>query len=149
MAKKGYVALTCTKQTFTPVNSRMTRWWAKDDWREYYDATNTALGWGNPPHRKKAWLKLYEQGYRFCAVLSRGRAVAVAGLWPRTKEAWEVIAVGVRLGKMNRSLGRTIVSLVADEILKHGRKATITTRKGNAAMLRAAQAVGFKTTRQR
>lgn len=149
MTKATYVALACTRRAFKPVGSDKTRWWAKDDWRAYHDATDGALGWGSSPHSKKDWLKLYKQGYRFCATLVRGRAVAVAGLWPRTERAWEVIAVGVRSGRMNRSLGRAIVSFVTDEILKHGRKATITTRKGNLAMLRAARAVGFKATRRR
>jgi len=149
MAKKGYITLTCTRRTFRPAISDKTRWWAKEDWREYYDAVNGALGWGSSPHGKKDWLKLYKQGYRYCATLRGGRAVAVAGLWPRSREAWEVIAVGVKAGQMGKGHGRAIVSFVADEILKTGRKATITTREGNIGMLRAARAVGFRATRRR
>jgi hypothetical protein len=149
MKKNRYVTLTCSKRSFRPVTSGSTRWWAKDDWREYYEATKNALGWGGGALLKKEWLKLYVQGYRYCATLRRGRAIAVAGLWPRTREEWEVIAVGVKAGEMGKGHGRAIVSFVTDEILKHGRKATIGMRPDNTAMLRAARAVGFRAKRQR
>ena len=145
MDSRADVKLTCTDRTFKPVPSDETRWWSKEDWMEAYDAVNDALGWGsNPPHRKNDWEELYDQGYRYCAALEGGRAVAVAGLWERSREAWEVIAVGVKAGEMSKGYGRAIVSFVTDEILKTGRKATITTQPGNVAMLRAAQSVGFE-----
>jgi RimJ/RimL family protein N-acetyltransferase len=149
MKKNSYVTLACTKRSFRPVPSGNTRWWAKDDWREYHEAIEGALGWGGGALLKKEWIKLYQRGYRYCATFRRGRAIAIAGLWPRTKEEWEVIAVGVRAGEMGKGHGGAIVSFVTDEILKHGRRATIGTRPENAAMLRAARAVGFQVKRHR
>jgi predicted GNAT family acetyltransferase len=144
MDKIQYVKLRCTKRTFRPILSEKTRWWAKDDWREHRTATY-------PPflaHHKKTWDRLYRQGYRFCATLKKGRIIAAAGLWPRYKDCWEVIAVGVKHGMRSKGLGRAIVAFVTDEILKTGRMATLTTNINNIAMQRAARAVGFKTIRK-
>ena len=99
--------------------------------------------WGNPPHRKEDWDELYKQGYRYCATLEKNRAIAVAGLWQRSGDEWEVIAVGVKKGEMSKGHGKAIVSFVTDEILKNGRNATLTTRSTNTAMLTAARAIGF------
>jgi RimJ/RimL family protein N-acetyltransferase len=145
MSSNEHVVLTCTAESFRPVDPGNTRWWSRADWRDYYAATDGALGWGNSPHPKGDWEQLYDEGHRFCDTLDQtGRAVAMAGLWPRTDDAWEVIAVGVAAGRMNRGLGRAVVSFVTDEILRHGRRATITTRKDNPAMQRAARAIGYR-----
>ncbi|MFC1452382.1 class I SAM-dependent methyltransferase [Verrucomicrobiota bacterium] len=146
--RKGYVTLVCTKKGFRPVPTDSTRWWDVSDWREYFRATDGALGWGNPPHPRKDWVKYYGQGNRFCATLKRGRAVAVAGLWPRTKTEWLVIANGLKLRCEGKGYAEEILSFVVDESLKTGRNASFMVRSNDPVWLPAAQAVGFRKRRE-
>jgi predicted GNAT family acetyltransferase len=73
-----------------------------------------------------------------------GRAVATAGLWPRTDQEWEVIAVGTAPGFRNRGYGKAVVSFVTQEILDAGKVAALSHHKENTAMGRIADALGYK-----
>lgn len=146
MNEHRYVNLVCTKKSFKKHPSEITRWWSVGDWAEHCRTTENALGWGNPCLPEDEWIQLYNEGYRYCASLENNRALAIAGLWPRTPDAWEVIAVAVRKGQMNKGHGKSIVSFVTEEILATVREATISTRKDNVAMIKAAQSVGFTVT---
>ena len=143
MKRKRFVSLICTRRTFCPIPTDATRWWASCDWRKYVTATDGALGWGNPPLSKKDWVKYYAQGYRFCATLKRGRAVAVAGLWPRPGPQWQVVSNGLKLGCEHKGYAEEILAFVADEILKTRRDALFMVRPDNRAWVTAAKAVGF------
>lgn len=147
--RKGYVTLVCTNRSFRAVSTESTRWWDVSDWREYFRATDGALGWGRPPHPKEDWTELYKQGYRFCATLKSGRAVAVAGLWPRTKTEWLVIANGLKLRCEGKGYAEEILSFVVDEILKTRRNASFMVRTDDSVWLPAAKAVGFRKRRER
>ena len=144
MDETKYAKLICSSETFCPHPSDCLRWWSESDWEEYFQATDGSLSWGASPFSKEEWKNLYAEGYRYCAALQEGRSVAVAGLWPRSEEEWEVIAMGTALRVRGQGYGKAIVSFVTQSILDSGRNATITIRKGNAPMLQVAARVGFK-----
>ena len=141
------VQAVCTSETFRPHPSEAVRWWEADDWEAARDANE-----GVWPQRKdhwtwwseEEWHGLYSEGYRYCAMLVDGRAVATAGLWPRTDEAWEVIAVVAAPGHRNKGYGKAVVSFVTQEILDAGKDATLSTHEKNTPMRRVAAALGYE-----
>ena len=118
------------------------RWWRPDDWPEACEA-HRGMWPGNDFWSETEWRDLHGQGYRYCALVRDGHALAVAGLWPRTESEWEVIAVGTAPAHRNRGYAKGIVTFVVDEILAHGRSAGITTRHDNVPMLRVIDQLGF------
>ena len=135
--------LICTPDTFRPQPCDGLRWWEVGDWA-LVAAAHEHLG-GQRPWTPSEWQNLYAQGYRYCALVPDGRALAWGGLWPRSNDQWEVIAVGTDPAVRNRGYGRAVVAFVTSAILAAGRTASITTGADNAAMLRTAAAVGFST----
>lgn len=137
----------CRSETFRPYRLEGLRWWRADEWEAARDAHEGM--W--PPREdhwtfwsEEEWHELYSEGLRYCSPLENGRAVATAGLWPRTDEAWEVIAVTTAPGLRNRGYGKAVVSFVTQEILHAGRDATLTFRKANTPMHRIAAALGYE-----
>ena len=121
----------------------MARRWGQPDWAEYARALDGAFEWGEPPLPRQAWMRAYRAGCCHFAVLENARAVAVAGIWPRSRDEWEITGVATALWARRRGYARAVVSAAADEILRAGRVATLTTRADNTPMIRAARAVGF------
>jgi len=85
---------------FRPYRIDGLKWWAADEWEAAYEA-NEGMWPDSTPWSRKEWDKLYSQGYRYCALLKKGRAVATAGLWPRTNE--ETPLMDYRLGRLFRT----------------------------------------------
>ena len=119
------------------------KWWALDDWAEAGKAYN-GMWPGQEFWPQGEWRDLYAQGYRYCAFVRDGRSLAMAGLWPRSEREWEVIAVGTAPTCRSRGYAKAVVTFVTDEILSHGRSATITTRCDNIPMLRVIDYLGFR-----
>lgn len=138
----------CTKETFRAFKMEGLKWWRVSDWQEAYKAIKEMWP-DSEPWAEEEWNELYSQGYRYCAVLRHGRAVAAAGLWPRTENEWEVIAVGTAPGYRNRGYSKAIVSFVTEEILESGRNATITTCNENTPMLKIIERLGYRSRSER
>jgi RimJ/RimL family protein N-acetyltransferase len=140
------VTLFCTRETFRPCPSEGARWWQVEDWAAARDAHQEMWprddGWTF--WSEEEWRRLYSEGYRYCDLLVDGRAVATAGLWPRTSEEWGPIAVGTAPAHRNKGYGKAIVSFVTRTILDAGRTAVIVTREDNAPMRRVAEVLGYE-----
>jgi len=132
-----------TKDAFRPCLTTGARWWGHDDWAAARAAAE-GMWPGGEYWAESEWHELYREGYRYCALLVDGHSVATAGLWPCAQAEWEVIAVAAAPAHRNRGHGSAIVSFVAEEILTHGRIATITTREDNLPMLRVIERLGFR-----
>jgi len=87
---------------------------------------------------------LHAEGCSYCDLLVGGRAVATAGLWPRTDEEWEPIAVGTAPAHRNQGYGKAIVSFATQAILDAGRTAVVVTREDNVPMRHVAAALGYE-----
>jgi len=143
----GYAESACTAETFRPHPSEGLRWWREDDWEAARDANE-----GMWPQRKdhwtfwseEEWHGLYSEGCRYCSLLVDGRAVAFAGLWQRTDEEWEVIAVGTAPVHRNKGYGKAVASFVTQEIVDAGKVAVLSYHEDNPAMHRIADALGYK-----
>lgn len=118
------------------------KWWTVDDWAEAR-AAHSGMWPGKEFWPESEWRQLYAEGYRYCALLRKGRSVAMAGLWPRTEPEWEVIAVGTAPGHRNHGYAKAIVTFVTNEILSRGRSVGITTRHDNFPMLNVIESLGF------
>ncbi len=139
-----FVTFFCRRETFSPYRIEGPRWWAADEWEAAYRAHEEMWPDSTTFWSREEWGELYSQGYRYCAVLRKGKAVATAGLWPRTDEEWEVIAVGTAPGFRRQGYGKAVVSFVTETILQGGRVATIGFRKENTPMRRTAVALGYE-----
>jgi GNAT superfamily N-acetyltransferase len=128
---------------FRPYPAAGGTWWSADSCKEA-GASMVGMWPDSGFWPESEWRQLYASGYRYGALLKDGHCLAMAGLWAWSDEAWEVIAVGVSPDHRCRGLGKGIVSFVTEEILSHGRVATITTREDNAAMLRVIECLGFQ-----
>jgi len=138
-----FETLVCTREMFRPYRIDGLRWWAADEWEAAYKAYEGVWP-DSTPWSRADWDELYSQGYRYCSVLRNGKAVASAGLLPRTNEEWEVIAVGTAPEFRNQGYGKAIVSFVTETILESGRDATIGFRESNTPMRRTAVALGYE-----
>ncbi len=96
------------------------------------------------PLSRHDWEEAHEQGYRYCAIVEDGEIAALGAVWRYSEDRWEVAAVGTKPNLRRRGYAKRIVSLAVAHILACGRIATCTTERGNIAMIRAAESVGFK-----
>ncbi len=140
MLDRRCFTLTCTKDTFRPFPSEVVHWFAWE--RDSY--LLQGFGKAKPPMSRREWERLREKGYRYCFAAENDRMVAWAGVWPRTEEVWEVIAVYTAPEFRRRGYGKAVVSLATAYILKCGRAASCGTKAGNLAMIRTAESVGFR-----
>lgn len=90
------------------------------------------------------WLQLAAEGYRYCGIFEDDGLVALAGLWKRTPDVWEVISVVTKEGHRQQGLAKAVVAFAADHVLNHVRVATYTTGAENTASIRTAESVGFR-----
>ena len=139
---KTDVRFICTQKDHRRHQAEGLRWWHVGDWAEA-NAAYDGMWPGVGPWPETEWRDLYAEGTRYCAVVNSGKALATAGLWTRSEEQWEVIAVGTAPGHRGRGHGKAVVSLVTEEIHRFGRDATITTQAGNLPMLRVIQQLGY------
>jgi RimJ/RimL family protein N-acetyltransferase len=138
-----YAEVACTAERFSPRPADGMRWWRADEWEEFRRAHEGR--WSNAPFWDgETWRRLYAEGYRYCSRLVDGRAVAIAGIWPRTDREWEVIGLTTAEGFRRKGYGRAIVSCVTQRILDAGRVATMSYKEENAAMRRLAEALGYR-----
>lgn len=94
--------------------------------------------------RLDEWRELADEGYRYCGIFEGNRICAMAGVWKRGPDVWEVIAVGTKEGYQRRGLAKAVVAFTADYILNHVRVATYTSRRDNIPSIHTAESVGFK-----
>lgn len=139
----AYVQMICTRQTFRPYASDGATWWRVEDWTRTYEA-HQGMWPGVTFWSEEEWRQFYAEGYRYCDLLVDGRAVATAGLWPRTDEEWGPIAIGTAPARRNRGHGKAIVSFVTQAILDAGRAAVVVTREDNVPMRHVAAALGYE-----
>ena len=131
---------------FRPYRMEGVRWWDVGDWREADEAGRRAWpDWEFWPEEE--WRQLYGEGYRYCALLRDGAAVATAGLWLRSPTTWEVIAVGTAPLYRGQGYAKAVVTFVTEHVLVQGRMARITTRSDNLPMRRVIARLGFRPQR--
>jgi RimJ/RimL family protein N-acetyltransferase len=139
----GYVEAVCTAETFRPQPSEGLRWWRADEWEAFCQAHENRWP-GSPFWSEDTWRQLHSEGYRYCSLLANGKAVAVAGLWPRTEREWEVIGLSTAPDHRSRGYGKAIASFVTQKILGAGKVAVLSYKRGNEAMRRIADALGYR-----
>ena len=123
------------------------RWWEAEDWAVASKAYS-GMWPGKEFWPEEEWQSLYAEGYRYCGLIRNGRSLAIAGLWPRDEQEWEVIAVATAPAHRNCGHGKAVVTFVAEKILAEGRHPTITTRHDNVPMLRLIEQLAFKPKRK-
>jgi len=143
MSAEPCESLVCTRETFRPCPCECVRWWSQADWEDYF-RTADGMWPARAPLNREEWDAAHAQGYTYCAALVEGRAVAIAAVWRRSEDEWEVAAVGTAPAFRRQGYGEAVVCFVTDYILRCGRTATIGFRKSNVAMRRAAERVGFR-----
>jgi len=133
----------CRPEAFRPYRIVGLRWWGPGEWdaacKAHKGMWRHSTWWS-----QEEWHELYSEGYRYCSLMRNGRAVATAGLWPRTDREWEVVAVGTAPGFRNKGYGKAVVSFVTQAIVDAGRNATLTFRRRNTPMRRIASALGYQ-----
>jgi predicted GNAT family acetyltransferase len=139
-----FLTYVCRPEAFRPCPADGLTWWGADEWDQARMAHEGMWPDSTSFWTRQEWERLYAQGYRYCALLKGGRAMATAGLWPRTDDQWEVIAVGTAPATRGRGYGKAVVSFVTQTILDAGRDATIGFREANAAMRGVAVALGYE-----
>jgi RimJ/RimL family protein N-acetyltransferase len=125
-----------------PPNIERVRWIGESDlpaMREPFYEGQGEIEW-----TLEHWRKLADEGYRYCGVFEESRLCALAGVWERFSDAWEVISVITKDGYRQRGLGKAVVAFAADHILDHVDVALYTTGTGNTASIRTAESVGFE-----
>lgn len=137
--------LVCAKEEFRPSPAGSVRW--LDRVADYPLAAEFWERTGGLPLPRDKWDEANEEmRFRYAGALVDGKLVAVSALLAFSEEACDVAAVFTDANFRHRGYGKAVVSFVTAEILRTGRIPTCTTRDGNAAMIRTAQSVGFRTT---
>jgi RimJ/RimL family protein N-acetyltransferase len=134
------ISLACTLETYRPYDDERVRWL---DWERDL-ALARGLWADDLPLTRQAWEKARTLGYRYCALIECGQAVARAGVWRCSERAWEAVAVRTVPAFRRRGHGQAVVSYVTRSILQAGRLAMCTTAADNEAMLRTAESVGYR-----
>ena len=140
MRATDHIRYECSRESYRPACSDTVRWLDRErDW-PLVQAFWRSIGF---TATKADWLQAHDDGYEYCAAIDGGEITADAAVWRYSPEAWEVAAVYTRGDKRRRGLGKAVVSLVTQHILAWGRIATCGMRRGNLAMARTAESVGF------
>lgn len=133
--------LECDRSCFMPVDFNAARWLDRA-----IDRDVGCSGWiEDAEFERDDWERLHDEGYSFCAVVDGDEVLARAGVWPRSEGEWEVAAVWTRTANRNRGFGKVVVSAATAMVLDTGRRATLHARADNAAMIRVATSVGFRS----
>jgi RimJ/RimL family protein N-acetyltransferase len=98
----------------------------------------------NAPLTRADWDGLTREGYLYFGCFEGERLLSRAGVWQRTQDVWEVIAVRTHGDFLRRGFGAAVVYAAASYVLRHVRVASYTADEGNLASVRTAQAVGFR-----
>ena len=131
----------CTSETFRPCPAENVRWLGT--WEEYIPVAREA-GYEQSPFSRAEWDEAGAEGFCYCAAIEGGRIVAMAAVWTRSEDEWEVAAVGTPPPQRRRGHGKAVVSFVTAHILQAGRVVTCSTRPDNAAMIATLESVGFQ-----
>lgn len=135
------VHLCVTRELLRPANLWAVRWITEDDADIFIEPFREDQDHGWTLEEFRTYKK---EGYRYCGIFVDGRLCSVAGVWKRTSDVWEVIAVGTREEYKRRGMARSVVAFAAEHILQHVKAASYTSRKTNTASIYTAQSVGFR-----
>jgi predicted GNAT family acetyltransferase len=105
--------------------------------RDYWAAIGQEL-------KNSTWMKAYEFGYEYAAVIEFERIVSIAAVWRFSDKVWELAAVNTLPSRRQRGYSKRVVSFVTSSILQADRLATCSTDDRNIAMIATAKSVGFK-----
>jgi RimJ/RimL family protein N-acetyltransferase len=137
-----YVHLCVTREWLVaPQDLKPVRWIVDSDAEAFAEPLHAGQdrGW-----TLEEWLELQQEGYVYCGRFLDGRLCALAGVWKRAPDVWEVIAVHTRDGYTRKGLAKAVARFAADHILNNVQVASYTTTDGNVASIRTAQSVGFR-----
>lgn len=135
----AHCSLICTPDSFRPSDCSRVRWL---DWESDYPLAR-AYWPQDPPLSREDWEQNRPDGFRYCAIVEQEAIAALAAVWMYSQTHWEVAAVSTAPASRKRGYGKAVVCYVTAHILGQGRKATLLTESGNAAMLKTAESVGF------
>ena len=136
------IGLSCTPETFAPVDYSGVRWLDMDaDYplmREVWEVR------GNRPPAREEFRAWRDGGYQYCAIVEDGKILSIAASWSRSPSAWELAAVWTREEARGRGYAKAVCSFATAHILANGRIATCGTRRNNLPMIRVAESIGFR-----
>ena len=135
----AYCSLICALDSFRPADCSRVRWL---DWENDYPLAR-AYWPQDSPLPQEDWEQNRADGFRSCAIVEHEAIAALAAVWTYSQTHREVAAVSTAPAFRKRGYGKAVVCFVTAHILEQGRKATILTESGNAAMLKTAESVGF------
>jgi hypothetical protein len=136
-----YVHLCLTKSELNrPDNIWYARWITENDAKAFSEPfmKGQEYGW-----TLKEFQELQNMGYSYCGVFLNQRLCSIAGLWKRSSDVWEVIAVGTKEEYRHNGMAKSVVYFIANDILQHIDVASYTSRENNKASIHTAQSVGF------
>ncbi len=137
----AYANFRCTSETFRPCATENVRWLGA--WEEYIPVAREA-GYEQSPFTRAEWSEAAAEGFRYCGAIEDGRIVAMAAVWIRSEDEWEVAAVGAPPAQRRRGYGKAVVSFVTAHILQADRVATCSTNPNNTAMIKTVEGLGFQ-----
>ncbi len=131
----------CTKQSFTPTNTRRVRW--LDQNADFPLARNYWALFGQPLTRQ-TWDQVHDElGYRYAAIVENGHILSCAAVWCFSRYVWDVSAVSTAPASRRQGYAKAVVSFVTAHILESGRTPMTSTDDDNLAMIATARSVGF------
>jgi RimJ/RimL family protein N-acetyltransferase len=130
--------LVCDKRTFRPVDTGRVRWVDRDrDFPMVRDYTPFPL-------TREHWERAHREGYRYCLIEEDGRIAAWAGERRLSDAAREVVDVQTDPAWRRLGYGKAVLSFVTAHIFSVCPLAICETRDDNVAMMRTAEAIGYR-----
>ena len=136
------VHLCLTKSELTcPDNLWYARWITEKDAKAFSEPfmKGQEHGW-----TLEEFQELQNMGYSYCGVFLNQRLCSIAGLWKRSPDVWEVIAVGTKEEYRYKGMAKSVVYFIANNIFQHINVASYTSSESNLASINTARSVGFK-----
>lgn len=141
MRTRARQRLVCEKGTFRPFPSEPVRWmnWGDEDFRMM-----RRIGPQDPPLSREEWASNRAEGFHYCAVIRNRRIAALAAVWERTPDAWELSAVWTPDYRKTKH-AKAVVSFATAHILEAGRRATYThTAKSRKRVAQVLKGLGYR-----
>ena len=139
-AKHVHLCVT-RSELIRPKDMWQVRWITEDDHEAF---AKPFRKWDTHGWTLEEFRQYQSEGNLFCGVFFDGRLCALAGLWKRAEDVWEVIAVGTMEEYQHRGMAKSCVYFMAEYIFQHCEVASYGTWENNIASIRTAQSVGFK-----
>jgi len=105
------------------------------------------IGPQDPPLSREEWQSNRAEGLHYCAVIRNRRIAALAAIWERTSDAWELTAIWVPDYRKTKD-AKAVASFATSHILESGRKATYTpTAKSRKRVAQILRSIGYRPQR--